>query len=82
MCKVSWMSGGGSGPRTHRESLRSRRLRPNKVLVAQGEIGRAVRGDVLVALHQFVQLQTHQARHCGSGGGDGGDDLPSDELAL
>lgn len=33
-------------------------------------------------LHQLVQLQAHQARHGGRGGGDGRDDPPCDALAL
>lgn len=35
-----------------------------------------------MALHQLVQLQAHQARHGGCGGGDGWDDPPGDALAL
>lgn len=57
-------------------------MRPNKVMVVQDEISYPVRVDVLVTLHQFIQLQTHQACNRSSGGGNGGDDLSSNELTL
>lgn len=52
------------------------------MLGAQVEIRGTVRADVPVTLHQFIQLQTHQAGHGSSGGGDGRDDLSSDALTL
>lgn len=55
---------------------------PNKILDSQDEIRGTVGANVLVTLHQFIQLQAHQARHCGCGGGYGWDDLPGNELTL
>lgn len=48
----------------------------------QVHVSRAVGADVPVTLHQFVELQAHQAGHRGRGGGDGWDDPPGDALTL
>lgn len=73
---------GGHRAVTHFEVLGLARLAPHKVLDSQVEIGCAVGADLLVTLHQFVQLQAHQARHCGCGGGYGWDDPSSNALTL
>ena len=50
----------------------------------QGQVHEAVleRLQLGVSLDDFDELQTHQAHHGARGGGDGRDDLTSDQLAL
>lgn len=67
---------------THFKVLRPARLRHDEVLDGQVDVSRAVRADLLVTLNQFVQLQAHEARHRGRGGGDGWDDPPGNALTL
>ena len=54
----------------------------DKVVHGQAEVGRSEGADLPVALHQLVQLQTHQASHCRCGSRYGRDDPPSDALTL
>lgn len=67
---------------THLEVRRAAWLGQNEVLHGQVQVTCAVRLDLLVALDQFEQLQAHQACHSRRGGGDGGDDPPSDAFTL
>lgn len=67
---------------THLVGLGTARLGPHKILDRQHEVRCTVRAELLLTLNQFIQLQTHQARHSGRGGGDGRDDPSSDELTL
>lgn len=52
------------------------------MLDSQDEKRSPVRADLPVTLHQFIQLQAHQARHSCCGGGYGWDDPSSNALAL
>lgn len=76
--RLLWGHRGG----THLETWGLAWLAPHKTLHTQDEISCTVRADVLVTLHQLIQLQAHQACHGSCGGGYGRDDSSSDALAL